>query len=170
MNLLYRMTKKVAKLDRFAALSTRFGLVVVTLWIGCLKLPYDDTEGVVPVVSDSPFLRWPLKTPDGHEQQRTAQDAFYAASVSWHHANGTYLMSSMLGVMIVAIGVLTAVGIHYPAAGVIGVILLAVMNLVILSLLGTTAELCVPAPGAAPLTGSRSWLLLAVSQRKARPC
>ena len=114
--LLYRMTEQVAKLDRFAALMTRLGLVVVTLWISGLKLPDYDTEGIVPAGPSSPFRGWPLKTPNGYER-RTAGGAFDAASVSWHHANGTSQMSLMLVVMIVSVGVLIVVGIHYPVAG-----------------------------------------------------
>jgi reactive chlorine resistance protein C len=110
------MTEQVAKLDRFAALTTRLGLVVMTLWIGGLKVTHYEAEGIVAFVSNSP----------------------------WHHANGTYQVC----LMIVSIGVLIALGIHYPAAGVIGGILLAAMSLVILSALVMT-EVWFPTPGAA---------------------
>lgn len=149
MNLLYRITEQVAKLDRFAALMTRLGLIVATLWIGGLKVTHYDAEGIVPVGSNSPFLRWLLETPHGAEHHRTAEGAFDATSVSWHHANGSYQMSLMLGVMIVAIGVLIALGFHCPAAGVIGGILFTGMGLVILSFSIATAEVWLRAPGAA---------------------
>jgi uncharacterized membrane protein YkgB len=58
-------------------------------------------------------------------------------------------MSLMLGVMIVAIGVLVALGFHYLVAGVIGGVLLTGTGLVILSTQMTTAELWFPAAGSA---------------------
>jgi reactive chlorine resistance protein C len=129
-NLLYRITRRVARLDRLAALMTRLGLVGVTLWIGGMKL-------------------LTTTTPAGYEHHGTAEGALGAPNVNWHHANGAYQMSLMLGVTIVAIGVLIAVGFYRPAAGVIGGLLLTGMSLAILSFLIATADVWVAAPGAA---------------------
>src|SRR5690242_9688903 len=150
MDRLYRIAEQVAKLDRLAALVTRLGLVVVTVWIGGLKVTHYEAEGVVPFVANSPFMRWLLKSPDGPDgyvHHRTAEGAVNAANESWHSANGTYQMSLLLGVIIVGIGVLIALGFRYPAAGIIGGLLLAGMSLVTLSFLITTPEAWVPAHG-----------------------
>lgn len=52
------------------------------MWIGGLKVTHYESEGTVPFVANSPFLRWLLKTPDGYEHHRTGEGAFDAASVS----------------------------------------------------------------------------------------
>jgi len=147
-DLLYRITRQVARLDRFAALMTRVGLVV-TLWIGGLKVTHYAADRSVFFVANSPFLCWPLKTPDCYQHHRIAGGAFDAASMSWHHASGTDQLSLMLGAIIVTVGVLIALGFHYPAAGVTGGVLLTGMSLVILSILITTPEVWIPAHGAA---------------------
>lgn len=61
---------------------SRLGPVVVTVWIGGLKVTHCEAEGTVPFVANSPFLRWLLKTPDGYEHHRTGEGRFDAASVS----------------------------------------------------------------------------------------
>lgn len=155
-NLLYRIARRVARLDRLAALMTRVGLVGGTLWIGGLKVTHDDADGLVPFAGNSPFLRWLLTSPAGYGYRRNVEGAFDAPSVSWHHAHGAYQMSLMLGVTIVAIGVLIAVGFCHPAAGVIGGLLLTGMSLAVLSFLITTAHVWVAAPGAA--TGGVAFL------------
>ena len=148
MELLYRLVGQVARLDRLGATLTRLGLVVVTLWIGGLKVTRYESEGIVPFVANSPFMRWILRTPDDYTQHRTAEGAVNAANESWHSANGTYVMSLLLGATIVSIGLLIALGFAYPLCGVIGGLLLAGMSLVTLSFLITTPEVWVPALGA----------------------
>ena len=149
MNLLYRITERVARLDRLAALMTRLGLVGVTLWIGGVAVTHHATDRIVPFVSNSRFLRWLLTTPEGYERHRAAEGGFDASNVSWHHANAACPLSVMLGMAIVAIGVLIAVGFCYPAAGVIGGILLTGTSLVILSFLLATTGVWVAGPGPA---------------------
>ncbi|WP_445160997.1 DUF417 family protein [Mycobacterium sp. Dal123C01] len=148
MELLYRLVEQVGKLDRLAALMTRAGLVLVTVWIGGLKVTHYESEGVVPFVANSPFLRWTLNTPGDYPKHRTAEGALNAANESWHNANGTYVTALLLGIVIVAIGILIALGFAYPLCGVIGGILLAGMSVTTLSFLITTPEVWVPTNGA----------------------
>jgi reactive chlorine resistance protein C len=148
MKLVYRITDRVGQLDRIGALLTRLGLVVVTVWIGALKATHYEAEGIVPFVANSPLMRWMYTAPDAYQQHRTAEGAVNAANESWHHANGTYLYSLIIGLIIVGIGVTIACGFAYPLAGVVGGILLTGMSVVTLSFLITTPEAWVPAHGA----------------------
>jgi reactive chlorine resistance protein C len=148
MELVYRLVAQVGKLDRLAALLTRAGLVLVTIWIGGLKVTQYESEGVVPYVANSPFFRWMLNSPGDYTKHRTAEGSVNAVNESWHHANGTYVTALILGVVIVTIGILIALGFAYPLCGVIGGILLAGMSVTTLSFLVTTPEVWVPAHGA----------------------
>lgn len=161
MEALYRSIERIAHLDRIGALLTRLGLVIVTLWIGGLKVTHYEAEGIVPFVANSPLMRWLLRTPRDYEQHRTAEGAINAANESWHHADGTYLASVFIGVVIVAIGVTIALGFRYPLAGVVGGLLLAGMSIVTLSFLITTPEVWVPAHGA----GTHGFPFLAAAGR-----
>ena len=50
MELVYRITDRIGQLDRLGAVLTRLGLVIVTLWIGALKVTQYEAEGIVPFV------------------------------------------------------------------------------------------------------------------------
>lgn len=147
MEFICRITEQISKLDRVAAVITRLALVVVTLWIGGLKVTHYEAEGVVPYVANSPFLRWLFKAPNDYGSHRTAEGAVNAANQAWHHANHTYAASLLLGAIIVTIGILIALGFLYPLSGVLGGILLTGMSIVTLSFLFTTPEAWVGALG-----------------------
>ena len=51
MELVYRITDRIGQLDRLGAVLTRLGLVIVTLWIGALKVTQYEAEGIVPFVA-----------------------------------------------------------------------------------------------------------------------
>lgn len=147
MEFIYRVTEQVGRLDKVASLITRLGLVIVTLWIGGLKVTHYEAEGIVPFVANSPFLRWMLKMPGDYDEHKTPEGVYNAVNESWHHMNATYEVSLILGAIIVAIGISLAFGLAYPLAGVVGGLLLTGMSLVTLSFLITTPEAWVPAHG-----------------------
>ena len=147
MELAYRITDRIGQLDRLGAVLTRLGLAIVTLWIGALKVTQYEAEGIVPFVANSPLMSFMYTTPDDYGQHKTAEGAINAANESWHHANGTYLTSVIIGLIIVGIGIAIACGFAYPLAGVVGGILLTGMSVVTLSFLITTPEAWVPAHG-----------------------
>ncbi|AMT73810.1 membrane protein [Mycobacteroides immunogenum] len=138
------IARQTVRLDRLATFLTRLGLVIVTLWIGGLKVTSYEAEGIVPFVANSPFLSWMLKTPSGYPLHRTPEGAVNGDNMSWHLQNGTYTTSMIIGACIVTIGIMIALGFAYPAAGMIGGLLLAGMSLVTLSFLVTTPEVWVP--------------------------
>ena len=150
MEAIYRITEGVARLDRIAAGLTRLGLAVVTLWIGGLKVTHYEAEGVVPFVANSPLMGWLLRHPGDYKSHRTAEGASNAVNEAWHQTNGTYAVSLLLGAIIVAIGLLIALGFFYPLSGVLGGLLLTGMSIVTLSFLITTPEAWVSAVGAGP--------------------
>ena len=45
-------------IDTVAGLIVRYGLVIVLAWYGGLKFMTYEAEGIVPLVSDSPFMSW----------------------------------------------------------------------------------------------------------------
>jgi reactive chlorine resistance protein C len=148
MELVYRIVERIGRLDRIGAVLTRLGLVIVTLWIGGLKVTHYEAEGIAPFVANSPLMSWLYNSPRDYERHRTAEGAVNAANASWHQVNGTYSDSLLIGLMIVAIGATIAFGFRYPLAGVVGGILLVGMSVVTLSFLITTPEAWVPAHGA----------------------
>jgi uncharacterized membrane protein YkgB len=141
------ITEQISRLDRVAAVITRIALVLVTVWIGGLKVSHYEAEGVVPYVANSPFLRWLFKYPDDYGSHRTPEGAFSAANEAWHQANHTYVASLLLGAIIVTIGIMIALGFVYPLSGVLGGLLLTGMSIVTLSFLFTTPEAWVGALG-----------------------
>ena len=48
----------VCSIDRISAFVLRYGLVLVVLWIGCLKFTAYESKGVLNHASHSPLLAW----------------------------------------------------------------------------------------------------------------
>src|ERR1700744_4356165 len=53
-----KLYAKAAQLDRFGMALLRFGLVVVLLWIGGLKFVPYEADSIVPLVANSPAMRF----------------------------------------------------------------------------------------------------------------
>ncbi|WP_329904979.1 DUF417 family protein [Porphyromonas pogonae] len=134
----------------------RVAIFVVMVWIGGLKAFQYEADGIVPFVSNSPFMNFLY-----HNSHKTAinekgevvkeytlhknpEGKVLAKNIEWHQSNGTYLFSYGLGLFIVIIGTLTLLGIWSPKIGVIGGVLTFLMSLVTLSFLVTTPEVWVP--------------------------
>ncbi|GAB3006133.1 hypothetical protein GCM10027051_01610 [Niabella terrae] len=75
------------------------------------------------------------KNPEGKTVQK---------NIDWHKANGTYIFSYGLGMVIILIGVVTLLGIWYAKIGLVGGLLTFGMSLVTLTFLITTPEVYVP--------------------------
>jgi reactive chlorine resistance protein C len=93
---------------------TRYGLVVVLLWIGGMKFTTYEAEGIKPMVANSPLMSW-------------AYSVFSVQS-----------FSALLGVTEIAIALLIAVRPLSARAAVVGSALAAGMFLTTLSFLLTT--------------------------------
>lgn len=125
----------------------RIGLIVVTVWIGALKIFRYEAQGIVPFVANSPFFSWMLGDPDNYRKHKIPEGARNLASEAWHQANGTYTVALIIGGIIVTLGILIAAGWINPTLGFIGSSLLVGMSLVTLSFLITTPEVWVPNKG-----------------------
>jgi reactive chlorine resistance protein C len=93
---------------------TRYGLVLVLLWIGGMKFTAYEAEGIRPLVANSPLMGW----------------VYNLVSVT--------AFSSLLGVVEIAIGVLIALRPVWPAGSALGSGLAVGMFLTTLSFLVTT--------------------------------
>jgi reactive chlorine resistance protein C len=93
---------------------TRYGLVLVLLWIGGMKFTAYEAEGIRPLVANSPLMGW----------------VYNLMSVT--------AFSSLLGVVEIAIGVLIALRPMWPAGSALGSGLAVGMFLTTLSFLVTT--------------------------------
>jgi uncharacterized membrane protein YkgB len=93
---------------------TRYGLVVVLLWIGGMKFTTYEAEGIKPMVANSPLMGW----------------VYDVMSVT--------AFSSLLGVVEIAIGLLIASRPVWPAGSAVGSGLAVGMFLTTLSFLVTT--------------------------------
>ena len=134
----------------------RFAIFLVMAWIGGLKAFQYEADGIVPFVTNSPFMSFFYsntgKTGTNDKGEIVAQYTLHKnpegkmvqANIDWHKENGTYLFSYGLGTVIVLIGLTVLLGIWYPKIGVVGGLLTFGMSIVTLSFLITTPEVYVP--------------------------
>ncbi len=134
----------------------RISIFIVMFWIGGLKAFQYEADGIVPFVSNSPFMSFLYhnsnktavnedgKTVKEYVLHKNPEGKMVAKNIAWHKENGTYPFSYGLGTMIVLIGLMTLLGIWYPKIGVLGGVLTFGMSLVTLSFLVTTPEAWVP--------------------------
>jgi uncharacterized membrane protein YkgB len=102
------------RLKRAGIHVARYGLVIVLLWIGGMKFTSYESEGIKPLVANSPLMSW----------------AYGFMSVQG--------FSAALGVIEIAIGLLIALRPIWPLGSAIGSGLAALMFLTTLSFLITT--------------------------------
>jgi uncharacterized membrane protein YkgB len=127
---------------------TRWGIVIVLIWIGGLKAFKYEALGIVPFVANSPTMNFFYKyeAPE-YKKHMNKEGEFKPENVRWHTENNTYTFSYGLGAYIVLIGVLIALYPVAPGLSAIGSFLAFIMSLVTLSFLITTPETWVPALG-----------------------
>ena len=126
------------------------------VWIGGLKAFQYEADGIVPFVSNSPFMSFfynnSNKTTLNDEGKEVAEYTLYKnpegktvqKNIDWHTENGTYIFSYALGSVIVLIGLLVLLGIWFDKIGFWGGLLTFCMSIVTLSFLITTPEVYVP--------------------------
>lgn len=126
----------------------RVSILVIFVWIGGLKFWNYEAEGIVPFVANSPFMSffYTHDAPD-YKAYKLKEGEFDAAKHAWHEENNTYAFSRGLGILIMAIGILTFLGIFWSKVGLVGAGLAIIMTLGTLSFLVTTPEVWVPDMG-----------------------
>lgn len=134
----------------------RVSIFIVMAWIGGLKVFQYEADGIVPFVSNSPFMSFLYnnsnktavnnkgETVAEYKLHRNPEGKMVAKNIKWHKENGTYVFSYGLGTMIVTIGLLTLLGVWFPKIGLWGGLLTFGMSIVTLSFLITTPEVYVP--------------------------
>ena len=123
----------------------RVAIFFIFVWIGGLKFFNYEAEGIVPFVANSPFMSF-FYTKDAPEykEYKLKEGEVDAKKQQWHEENNTYGFSKGLGLMIMAFGILTLLGIFWPKAGIVGAVLVFIMTIGTLSFLVTTPECWVP--------------------------
>lgn len=124
---------------------TRWGIVIVLLWIGGLKAFRYEAVGIVPFVAHSPVMSFFYKydVPE-YKSHMNKEGEYNAENIKWHEENNTYLFSYGLGTVICIIGLMIAVYPIWPGVSAIGSFLAFIMSLVTLSFLITTPQTWVP--------------------------
>jgi len=134
----------------------RIAIFIVMVWIGGLKAFQYEADGIVPFVSNSPFMSFfynnsnnTLINEEGKEVaaytlHKNPEGKTVKKNIDWHTENGTYIFSYGLGTVIVLIGFTVLLGIWFPKIGFWGGLLTFGMSIVTLSFLITTPEVYVP--------------------------
>jgi len=147
---LTRLYEGAAKLDRIGMGLLRLGLVLVLLWIGGLKFADYEADSIVPLVANSPAMRFFYHHPaPEYRHYMNKEGEVIPAHHQWNEENGTYPFSYGLGVVIISIGLLIAAYPIAPQVSAVGSFLLILMAGTTLSFLVTTPEAWVPAIGSA---------------------
>ena len=84
------------------------------------------------------------KSAPEYKEYKLKEGEFNEAKHQWHVENNTYGFSHGLGILIMAIGILTFLGIFSPKIGLVGAGLAIIMTVGTLSFLVTTPEVWVP--------------------------
>ena len=140
MNILVSLVKLQNQFFNFM----RIAIFIVMVWIGGLKAFQYEADGIVPFVANSPLMSFFYNNPDQYKDHKNKEGEMVQKNIEWHTRNGTYIFSYALGTTIIIIGSLTLLGIFNNRLGIIGGLLTAIMSLVTLTFLITTAETWVP--------------------------
>lgn len=132
-------------LKSFGIIFIRVAILVVFVWIGGLKYFHYEADGIVPFVANSPFMSFFYnKAAPEYKEYKLKEGEFNEVKHQWHMENNTYGFSHGLGILIMAIGILTFLGIFSSQIGLAGAALAVIMTLGTLSFLVTTPEVWVP--------------------------
>jgi uncharacterized membrane protein YkgB len=113
-------------LDTVAGLAVRYGLAIVLFWYGGLKFMNYEAQGIVPLVSESPFMSW------------------------LYEIFSVYTFSALLGVFEIAAAVLLIVKPWWPKVSVFGSLLAIALFVATISFLFTTPGVFVASEGGFP--------------------
>ena len=134
----------IANLDQFGKKLTRFGIVVVFVWIGALKFFTFEADGIVPFVAHSPFMSFFYAHPADYKQHMNEEGVLNPANHQWQEENNTYKFADGLGIMLIGLAGLVALYRVAPLPSMVASGLIGVMTLGTLSFLVTTPESWVP--------------------------
>ncbi|PVY37912.1 reactive chlorine resistance membrane protein RclC [Pontibacter virosus] len=140
-----QLLHSLANAQRYFVHFTRISIFIVMAWIGGLKAFQYEADGIVPFVANSPLMSF-FYTKDApeYQQYKNKEGEVVPKNIAWHQENGTYIFSYVLGAVIIAIGLLTLLGIYNAKIGLLGGLLTVGMSVVTLSFLITTPEVYVP--------------------------
>jgi reactive chlorine resistance protein C len=145
---LARVAVWISRFDRFGMKALRLELVVVLVWIGGLKFAKYEADSIVPLVANSPFLRFFYRyPPPQYRLHMNKEGELVPEHRAWQEANRTYAVSLGLGITIILLGLLIASHPFCPQVAMIGSLLVVLMSCATLSFLVTTPETWVPALG-----------------------
>ena len=131
-DLFYLFLQVAASTQKLGINLIRISILIIFVWIGGLKFWNYEAEGIVPFVANSPFMSFfYTKSAPEYKTYKLKEGEFDQAKHEWHQENNTYGFSRGLGILIMAIGILTFLGIFSPKIGT-------------LSFLVTTPEVWVP--------------------------
>ncbi|MBP2294614.1 reactive chlorine resistance membrane protein RclC [Azospirillum rugosum] len=133
--------------NRIGLHATRIAIAIIFLWIGALKFVPYEADSITPFVANSPVMSFFYAHPDEYRPHLTHEGELKPAERAWQTDNHTYAFSTGLGVVELAIGFLTLLGLVSRRLGLIGAILAFLTPVVTLSFLITTPEAWVPALG-----------------------
>jgi uncharacterized membrane protein YkgB len=125
----------------------RVALVIVLVWIGGLKFVDYEADSIVPLVANSPIMRFLYRQPAEYRTHMNKEGELNVQHREWQVQNGTYTFSHGLGTLIIAIGILIAFYPIRPEISAVGSVLLILMACTTLSFLFTTPEVWVPPLG-----------------------
>ena len=140
----------LVSLERHFFTYLRIAIFLVMAWIGGLKVCQYEADGIVPFVSNSPFMSFLYhnsskttvndkgKTVKEYKVHMNKEGEVKPDNIKWHQENGTYVFSIGLELMICTIGTLVLLGIWCPRLGMLGGLLTFGMSIVTLSFLITT--------------------------------
>jgi uncharacterized membrane protein YkgB len=104
-------------------LITGIGMIVMLLWSGSYKMTAPGAEGIVPLVSNSPLIRWHFKV------------------------FGPYIGSDLIGLTEIVATALMIAGYLRPKAGIIGGLIAVVMFFITSTMVITTPGAIISVPG-----------------------
>ena len=144
-DLFYSFLQVAASTQKLGIHLIRISILIIFVWIGGLKFWNYEAEGIVPFVANSPFMSFfYTKSAPEYKTYKLKEGEFDQAKHEWHQENNTYGFSRGLGILIMAIGILTFLGIFSPKIGLVGAGLAIIMTFGTLSFLVTTPEVWVP--------------------------
>ena len=130
--------------ERLGMHAMRIAIAIIFLWIGGLKFVPYEADSITPFVANNAVMRLFYNHPEQYKAHLAREGQFVAAEREWQTKNNTYGFSQGLGIVEVAIGFLTLIGLASPRYGLLGAVLSFLTPLVTLSFLFTTPEAWVP--------------------------
>lgn len=127
-----RTNDKADMLLRAGVFTLRYGLVLIFLWMGCLKFLEYEAKGIEPLVMNSPIWSWV------------------------YQSIGLRPLSNLIGVIEISVGLLIATRSFAPKLSAIGSIGSIIIYLITLSFLLTTPGVWEPGygfPALSPMPG-----------------